>query len=304
MSAGEGMAFIEGQYCAPADAKISIFDPGFTHCDVVYDVVSVWKDRFFRLDEHITRFNRSCTGVNLTCPYAPEELKRILATCVRDGGVRDGAFVSMAVSRGRYPNKEAARARDIFKMAPNLIAYAVPYMWIADPQVQARGMYLIISKVPRIPSACVNMRFKNYHAGDLTRGRFEAQAVGADRAVHCAIEGYLTEGSGFNLFFVSKGRLFTPARNVLEGMTRQSVLELAADLGVPAESGDYPADDLRNADEAFITSTAGGIMPVARVDDRHLSSNSPGSLSVRLREEYWRRREAGWLATSVDDALK
>jgi branched-chain amino acid aminotransferase len=304
MSTGEGMAFIEGQYCAPADAKISIFDPGFTHCDVVYDVVSVWKDRFFRLDEHITRFNRSCTGVNLTCPYAPEDLKKILATCVRDGGVRDGAFVSMAVSRGRYPNKEAARARDIFKMTPNLIAYAVPYMWIADPQIQARGMYLIISKVPRIPSACVNMRFKNYHAGDLTRGRFEAQAVGADRAVHCAIEGYLTEGSGFNLFFVSKGRLLTPARNVLEGMTRQSVFELAADLGVPAEAGDYPADDLRNADEAFITSTAGGIMPVARVDDRHLSSNSPGSLSVRLREEYWRRREAGWLATSVDDALK
>jgi branched-chain amino acid aminotransferase len=87
-------------------------------------------------------------------------------------------------------------------------------------------------------------------------------------------------------------------------MTRQTVLELAAELGVPAETGDYPAEDLRNADEAFITSTAGGVMPIARVDDRHLSSNSPGSVSIRLREEYWRRREAGWLSTAVDDPLK
>jgi len=299
----DGLAYIDGKYCAPADAKISIFDPGFTHSDVVYDVVSAWKDNFFRLDDHVTRFLRSCKGVNLSCPYGPDELKRILATCVRDGGVGDGAFVSMAVTRGRYPNKEAARARDIFKMTPNLIAYAVQYMWIADPQTQARGVYLIISKVPRIPSACVEMKYKNYHAGDLTRGRFEAQAAGADRAVHCAIEGYLTEGAGFNLFFVTKGRLFTPARNVLEGLTRQTVLELATELGVPAEVGDYPPDALRQADEAFITSTAGGIMPVARVDDRCFPAKGPGPLSTRLREEYWRRREAGWLSTPVADYL-
>jgi branched-chain amino acid aminotransferase len=164
-------------------------------------------------------------------------------------------------------------------------------------------MYLIMSKVPRIPSVCVDTRYKNYHAGDLTRGRFEAHAAGADRAVHCAIEGYLTEGAGFNLFFVKNGRLFTPARNVLEGITRQTILELAKELKILAEAGDYPADDLRQADEAFITSTAGGVMPVARIDDRRFASNGPGPVSLRLREEYWRRREAGWLSTAIADFL-
>jgi branched-chain amino acid aminotransferase len=270
---GEGLAFIEGKYCAPADAKISIFDPGFTHCDVVYDVVSVWRGKFFRIDEHIARLMVSCSGVRLTCPYSPDELKRILATCVRDGGVEDGAFVSMAVTRGRYPDKEAARARDIFRMTPNLIAYAVPYMWIADQEVQARGMYVVLSSVPRIPSACVEMRYKNYHAGDLTRGRFEAHAAGADRAIHCAIEGYLTEGSGFNLFFVRNEKLYTPAHNVLEGITRKAVLEIAAELRIPAETGDFPPEHLLTADEAFITSTAGGIMPIARVNERRFASN-------------------------------
>lgn len=300
---GEGLAFIEGKYCAPADARISIFDPGFTHCDVVYDVVSAWKGKFFRIDEHIARFMVSCAGVRLTCPYRPDELKKILATCVRDGGVEDGAFVSMAVTRGRYSNKEAARARDIFRMTPNLIAYAVPYMWIADQEVQARGMYVVLSSVPRIPSVCVDMHYKNYHAGDLTRGRFEAHAAGADRAIHCAIEGYLTEGSGFNLFFVRNEKLYTPARNVLEGITRKTVLELAAELGIPAETGDFPPEHLLTADEAFITSTAGGIMPIARVNERRFASNGPGPVSQRLRAEYWRRREAGWLSTPVTDYL-
>jgi branched-chain amino acid aminotransferase len=299
----DGLAFIEGKYCAPADAKVSIFDPGFTHSDVVYDVVSAWKGQFFRLDEHVDRFLVSCKGINLTCPYEPRELKQILATCVREGGVDEGAFVSMAVTRGRYADKQAARERNIFRMTPNLIIYAIPDMWIADREAQARGVYLITSTVPRIPSACVDMRFKNYHGGDLTRGRFEASAAGADRAIHCAVEGYLTEGSGFNLFFVSKGRLYTPARNVLEGITRKTVLELATDLGIPSETGDYPVDALRQADEAFMTSTAGGIMPVARIDDRRFPSNGPGPISLRLRDEYWRRREAGWLSTPVGSYL-
>ena len=301
---GDGLAFIEGKYCQPADAKVSVFDPGFTHSDVVYDVVSAWKGQFFRLDEHVARFLRSCAGVRLTCPSGPDELKRILATCVRDGGVEDGAFVSMAVTRGRYETKDAARARDIFRMIPNLIVYALPYMYIADPPTQERGMRLVISAVPRIPSACVDMRYKNYHAGDLTRGRFEAHDAGADRAVHLAIEGYLTEGAGFNLFFAKGGRICTPAHNVLEGITRQTVLELARELGIPSAEGDYSASDLLNADEAFITSTAGGIMPVAQVGDRRFVSNGPGPLSLRLRHEYWRRREAGWLSTPVTDYLK
>ena len=300
---GDGLAFIDGKFCPLSEAKVSVFDPGFTHSDVVYDVVSVWKGQFFRLDEHIERFLVSCAGTRLKCPYSAAELKSILARLVIDGGVEDGAFVSMAVTRGKYESPAAARARNIFQMKQNLIAYAVPYMWIADPEVQKRGMHLVTSQVPRIPSACVDMRYKNYHAGDLTRGRFEAQEVGAHRAVHCTIDGHLTEGAGFNLFWVAKGRVFTPAYNVLEGITRKAVLEISADLGIPAEEGNYPEADLINADEAFITSTAGGVMPVARINDRHYPAQGPGEISLCLHNEYWRRREAGWLSTPVAAAL-
>jgi branched-chain amino acid aminotransferase len=300
---GEGLAFVGGQYCGIEDARISIFDPGFTHSDVVYDVTSTWNGSFFRLEDHIARFLRSCAGFELVCPYTPAELRRILAICVQRGGVADRSFVSMALTRGLYTSAEAAASRDIFQTACTLIAYAVPYKWIASPEAQARGWHMITAKTPRIPDACVDMRCKNHHWGDLTRGKFEARARGADCAVHLSIEGYLTEGAGFNVFFAKGGHLFTPARNILQGLTRQSVLDLADELGIPTEVGDFRVEALREADEAFITSTAGGVMPLARIDDRSFPVNGAGSLSVRLREEYWRRREEGWLATPVSDIL-
>jgi branched-chain amino acid aminotransferase len=296
----EGLAYVDGQYCALTEAKISIFDPGFTHSDVVYDVTSVWKGQFFRLDEHLARFLASCAGIHLECPYDAGKLKSILATCVSRGGVKEGAYVSMALTRGRYIDAQARKSRDIFRTRPTFIAYALPYQWIANPERQDRGLHVIISKTPRIPSASVEMRYKNFHWGDLTQGKFEARAAGADEAVHCAVEGYLTEGAGFNVFWVKDGQLFTPARNVLAGVTRQSALDLAEELGIPNRIGDFPADALRDADEAFITSTAGGIMPVVRVDQRELGTGRPGPIAARLREEYWKRRDAGWLGTPVD----
>jgi branched-chain amino acid aminotransferase len=301
--ASEGLAYIDGEYCSVADAKISVFDPGLTHSDAVYDVVSTWKGGFFRLDEHIARFQASCRGISIECPHSAEDMKRILATCVHRGGVANAAYVALVATRGHYANKEAERTRDIFNTRATFIAYALPYKWIADPEAQDRGAHLIISKTPRIPDECVDSRFKNYHWGDLTRGKFEARAVGADGAVHLSTAGNLTEGAGFNLFFAKGGRLFTPERNVLRGVTRQSALDLAAELGIPAEIGDYGAEALRRADEAFMTSTAGGIMPIVKIDDQLLGDGRPGPLSSQLRATYWRKREEGWLSTPVSSLL-
>jgi branched-chain amino acid aminotransferase len=162
---------------------------------------------------------------------------------------------------------------------------------------------MIVATTPRIPDACVDSQCKNYHWGDLTRGKFEAREAGADVAVHLTLDGYLTEGAGYNVFFVRERRLFTPARNVLLGLTRQSAMELAAEMGMETTVGDYRADELRRADEAFITSTAGGIMPVARIDGVAYGEGRPGPVSSALRTAYWRRREEGWLGTPVASLL-
>ena len=100
-------------------------------------------------------------------------------------------------------------------------------------------------------------------------------------------EGNLTEGPSVNVFALFGGKLVSPERGVLEGMTRQTVMELCAETNVKAEFGNIKPDDLRAADEAFLTSSAGGIMPVTKVDDKVIGNGSPGPLTLRLKDLYW-----------------
>ena len=294
-----GIAFIDGEYVEAADAKISIFDLGFMRSDVVYDVVSTWKGLFFRLDDHVARFQRACEGVQITLPRSADEIRRICAECTRRAGLED-AYVEMLVTRGQFAS---ATDRDLRNCVPNFIVYAIPYVWVASPEQQDKGLSVIIAEARRIPDESFDQRLKNFMWGDLTRGRLEAHNRGADNAVLCTPSGRLAEGPGFNVFFVAGGRIHTPAGNVLEGITRRTVFDLAGETGVEVEAGEYTADDLRDADEVFLSSTAGGIMPVVRVDERILGNGAPGPIGSRLRALYWEKREAGWLGTRIEDLL-
>ena len=294
-----GVAFIEGQYVSGDEAKISVFDLGFSRSDVVYDVVSTWHGYFFRLDDHIDRFLHSCSGVRLDCPYGKPEIKEILAECVYRAEL-ENAYVEVLTTRGRFT---VQGSRDLRQTKPTFIAYAVPYVWIASPEKQEQGLRLHVASNARIPDASVDARYKNFHWADLTQGQLQAIDAGADAAVLCGISGFLSEGPGFNLFWIKDGTLFTPRTNVLEGITRRTVFDLAQEAGLLVEMGDYPEGTLMRADEVFISSTAGGIMPVTHVDATQFGDGTPGPLSRQLRGLYWQKREAGWLGTRVTDLL-
>jgi branched-chain amino acid aminotransferase len=300
---GDGMAFIDGEFVAIEDAKISVFDSGFSRSDVVYDVTSTSNGRFFRLDDHVARFLRSCAGVGMTCPYSAGEIKHILAECVERGGVGELSYVDMMLTRGTNRGFIRGFVPDLRDTNVNFIAYAIPYVWIVPLDIQQQGIDIIVAKTRRIPDECVDARFKNFHWGDLVRAKIEAADAGAHNAVLCTPDGILAEGPGFNVFFIKDGALHTPARNMLEGITRQTVFDLAAEAGAPCHAGDYRPEDLHEADEVFICSTAGGIMPVIKVDDRVLSNGAPGPLSMKLHSLYWEKRAAGWLGTPVSRVL-
>ncbi len=295
----DGCVYIDDRYVAPEEAKISIFDAGFTRGDAVYDTVSVWKGLFFRLDDHVARFFRSCERARLECPYSAEAVKRILAQCVHRAGL-ENAYVQTIVTRGTFPS---LTLRDPRLCRNRFIGFAVPYIWIVSPERQAEGVDLAVGRNRRTPAEAIDPRVKNFNWMDLQRGLFEALDRGADTAVLCTPSGFLAEGPGFNVFLASDGELLTPRTNVLEGVTRQTVFELALELGIAAREADLAPEALRGADEAFISSTAGGIMPVGRVDGAPLGDGRPGPLTTRLRTLYWEKREAGWLGTRVEDLL-
>lgn len=300
-SPGDGIAYMNGTFCPLGEASVPLLDPGFTRGDAVYDTTSVWNGRFFRVDDHVARFFRSCAKARLSPPAGPDELKSILAECVHRTGL-DSAYVQMISTRGKF---QSPTVRDPRLCTNTLMTFAMPYIWIIQPARQLEGIDLAVATGNRrTPPEAVDPRMKNFNWLDLQRGLFEGLDRGSDTTVLCTPDGRLSEGPGFNLFVVRDEVLRTPRGNVLEGITRATMLELAGELGLKAEEADLTADDLRDADEAFLSSTAGGVMPVGTVDGAPLRHGTgPGPISMRLRTEYWARREAGWLGTPVESLL-
>jgi len=179
-------------------------------------------------------------------------------------------------------------------------AFAIPFVWIADEAQRRKGLNLAISTVQRIASESVDPRAKNYHRLDLTRALFEAQDAGAETCVLVDRAGNVVEGPGFNVFAVADGEVLTPSHGMLEGITRLSVLELCTETGITYRADILAAARLRQADEAFIASTAGGLMPVTVIDRQRLGDSTPGLVTRRLHDLYWAKKEAGWHATPVD----
>ncbi len=290
-----GAAFVEGAFVSIREARIPMLDLGFLHSDATYDVVHVWKGRFFRLEDHLDRFERSVVKLRLELPYSRADIRGILANCVRLSGLQD-AYVEVICTRGVPP----PGSRDPRQCRNSLFAFAIPFVWIVDPERQELGVNLVVSSVVRIPPESVDPTVKNYHWGDFTRGLFDAYERGGDTVVLVDSEGNLSEGPGFNLFAVVKGEVITPGRTVLKGITQRTIQELCAELPVPCRATTLSPTALSHAEEVFLSSTAGGVMPATRVNGQPIGDGKPGPLTLQLRERYWRKHEQGWHGTPID----
>lgn len=298
MATPPGIAYIDGEFVPMEEAKISVLDWGFLHSDATYDVVHVWKRRFFRLDAHIDRFLESARRLHLTLPVGRSELEAILAECVSSSGHED-AYVEMILTRGVSPTF----SRDPRDAENKLICFAIPFGWILRPEQRDAGLSIAVSDFQRIPPESVDPRVKNYHWLDFVMGLYDAYDRGAENVILKDASGNLTEGPGFNIFVVKDQTLSTPKGGVLEGITRKSAIELAQELGLPVDERDVRADELIGADEAFATSTAGGIMPVTRVNGAPVGDGKAGPVTARLIDAYWDKHDdPGW-SVGIGDVL-
>jgi len=291
----QGAAFVRGRYLPIAEAAIPITDWGFLRSDATYDVVTVWDGAFFRLDAHLDRFERSCALFRLDPGRTRREVTDILAQCVRLSGLR-ASYVEMIVTRGQPP----WGSRDPRQAVNQFYAFAVPFVWIANEAQRERGLHLMVSGVQRIPPRSVDPRAKNYHWNDLTMGLLGALDAGADSVVLSDGEGHVVEGPGFNVFCVSRGRLVTPKEGVLEGISRRTVIEMAQVLGLDVQLRSLPADELRGAEEVFLSTSGGGVLPVTRVDDCAIGDGRPGRITRQLVQTYWEWHRDPAYSTPID----
>jgi branched-chain amino acid aminotransferase len=293
-----GIAFCEDRFVPVDDAKIPMLDWGFLRSDAVQDTVSVFDGAFFRLEDHLSRFERNWSKLRMRCPYDRDGVRAILTEAVRRTGFRE-AYVQMLMTRGRAPigSRDVRLARNRFWM------FCIPYVWIARPEQKDRGLSMHVSSIQRVPKESVDPTIKHYHWLDFQMALMEGYDRGADTCAVVDRDGNIVEGPGFNIFAVKDGRVTTPPENVcLDGMTRDTVFKLAAETNLHMSKGPLPPDVMRAADEVFISTTGGGVIAITSVDGRPIGSGHPGPVTRRLDALYWQKRKSGWYATPVDYA--
>lgn len=281
----QGCAYVNGQFVAPEDAKISIFDWGFLHSDATYDVAHVWQGRFFRLNDHVDRFFASMDRLRLDPGRTRDDVREVMHECVRRSGLRD-AYVEVLCTRGM----PQPGSRDPRTCTNQFMAFAIPFVWIADPAKQARGINLVVSDVQRIAPASVDPRIKNYHWLDMVMALFQAYERGGESAVLVNAAGDVAEGPGFNVFAVVDGELITPDSGVLEGISRRTMIELAQAAGIAVRAAPLSVAALRRASEVFLSSTGGGAVGVSQLDGVPIGARGPGDfgpVTRRLQAAYW-----------------
>ena len=291
----ERQVYLGGEYVPENEARISVFDHVVLYGDAVYDTACAWGGQVFKLDEHVDRLFESAHALKIEVPLDKAGVKEVVLEIMRRNKL-ESAYIKIVVTRGvgRMPLMSP------YNCTPNLIVFAIPYLSLIDSDAKEEGLRAGISSLRRIPSECLDSKIKCCNYLNHILMRMEANEAGLDEAIELDIDGYVAEAPGYNVFMAKRGVLYTPGENILVGVTRQTVMELAAAEGMETVVGRLTAFDLYNADEVFLTSTAGGIFAVREVDGRTIGQGRPGPITQMLNQKYVELLESGLQSTPVN----
>ena len=295
-----GAAWMNGKVLPISQAMIPVNDWGLVHSDITYDVVPVIDGAFFRFDEYLARFLSSMENLHLDPGMTKSDIQKALHQMVGKSNLRD-SYVAMVCSRGK---PKIAGSRDPRDCDNHFFAWCVPYVHVIKPEVVEQGATAWIAQnAYRIPENSVNPRVKNYHWGDFTQGIFEAKDKNYETVILLDYDGNVTEGPGFNVFAVKDKVLITPDRGVLAGVSRKTVLEMAELLGINTSVRSLSVEELLEADEVFLSSSGGGVIPIIRVNETIFGNGASGPISVKLNETYWKWTTLEKYRDPIDYAL-
>jgi len=258
-------------------AGVSPFDSVVQGGDAVWEGLRLYAGRIFRLDEHLARLRDSARALAFSSiPSAElitEEIRRTLAA----NGMRDGVHIRLTLTRG--VKITSGMDPRLNQAGPTLIVLAE----YKDPVYDAAGITLVTASVRRPAPDCLDPKIHHNNLLPSIMAKIEANVAGADDAVMLDPRGFIAETNATHIFFVRGGTLATPTTvSCPEGITRSVVLDLAAAAGIPWATGDYTLPQLYTADEAFVTGTMGGLVPVLAVDGRPVGDGHPGPVTKQL----------------------
>ncbi len=264
----------------PADeARISVFDHGFLYGDGIYETLRVYDGVVFMLDEHLRRLFRSASLIGLDIGKSGAEIKVAIFDLLRANGLKN-AYVRLTISRGAGPvglDPDLCKTPTFVVMAHEFKNYPRAYY--------EGGIKLIIASVRRNSKDALNPQIKSLNFLNNILAKIEAKKADVEESIMLNSEGYLTEGTVSNIFFVKNEILCTPAMEcgILDGITRFEVLDLAVRNGIIVKEGKFTPADIYSASEVFITNTTMEVMPIKKVDDKNYNV---GKISRFLLTKY------------------
>ncbi|MBI3943052.1 MAG: branched-chain-amino-acid transaminase [Chloroflexi bacterium] len=290
----ESIVYIDGAFYPESQAKISVFDHVVLYGDAVYDTCCAWGGKIFKLDRHMDRLYASARALKLQIPLAQAQLSEVVVETVRRNQLQN-AYIKIVATRGVGERPLMSP----YHCKPNLIVFAKPYMSLAGDDQELQGIRVKVASWRRIPDECLPSQVKSCNYLNHILMRMEANEAGYDDALELTTQGYVAEAPGYNVFTVKQGRIYTPDEEILYGITRETVFEIAARHQIAVIAGRLTVFDCYVADEVFYSSTAGGIFPVKEIDGRVIGDGRPGPITRLVHGAYQDLLASGTQSTPV-----
>jgi branched-chain amino acid aminotransferase len=275
--------YINGKLYDKADAKISVYDHGLLYGDGVFEGIRVYHGKVFKHKEHIDRLYESAKHIALEIPMSREEMTRAVDDTVRANAKHNG-YIRLVVTRG-----PGSLGLDPRKCEPNIIII-VDDISLYPAELYENGLEIITSSIIRNHPNALNPRIKSLNYLNNILAKIEAIRAGVLEAIMLNHKGEVAECTGDNIFLVKNGKMkTTPTESgILEGVTRNVVIDLAKAAGIPITECPLTRHDVYIADEVFLTGSAAEIIAVTKVDGRPIGTGKPGPIAKQLREQFQR----------------
>lgn len=281
--------FIGGKLYDKADAKISVYDHGLLYGDGIFEGLRAYSGRVFRLAEHLDRLEDSGRAIQLQLPMAKEAIGKAIYDTLAVNNLRD-AYIRLVVTRGAGSlGLDPRRTTD-----PQLIIIT-DSISLYPKELYENGLKIITASTMRNHPSALNPRIKSLNYLNSILAKVEGTNAGCLEALMLNHKGEVAECTGDNIFVVRKGELHTPSidSGILEGITRNAVIELAEAAKIPVVIRTMDRHDIYTADECFLTGTAAELIPVVELDGRAIGDGQPGPITRSLLERFHKLVHSG-----------
>jgi branched-chain amino acid aminotransferase len=273
---------INGKYYDKENAKISVYDHGLLYGDGIFEGMRSYGGKVFRLPEHLDRLWASAKAIWLTIPISREEMARAVNDTLAANGIKDG-YIRLIVTRGA-----GALGLDPNRCSDPQVIVIADHIQLYPREMYERGLEIITASTIRNHSAALSPRIKSLNYLNNIMAKIEGLQAGCVEALMLNAKGEVAECTGDNIFIVRKGVLMTPPidAGILEGITRDAVIELAGEDGIEVQQIPLTRHDIFIAEECFLTGSAAEVIPVVKLDSRVIGDGNPGPVTRRLTERF------------------